>query len=276
MYKIGLIDYFIDEWHANNYIHWIPEASSEFGVCYAWAEADTYPDKVSTDDWCRANKIEKCASIKELCEKSDFIIILSPSNPEKHLAYAEEALKYGKNTYIDKTFAPDLATAKKIFEIAEQYGTKFFTTSALRYGSELDNVVTPAKGVITAGGGSNFDEYVIHQIEMIVKLMGIGAQKVKVESAGKQVTCVVSYKDGRQAAMNYSPSMNFAIDAEGADGAFYNATVDSDFFHVLMEVIIAFFRNGEVPFDTAQTLEVMAIREAAIKGESQLDTWIML
>ncbi len=276
MYKIGFIDYYIDEWHANNYIHWIPEVCSDFQVCYAWAEADTMEGKMSTDDWCREHAVEKCADIKELCEKSDFIIILSPSNPEKHLAYAEEALRYGKNTYIDKTFAPDLETAKKIFAVAEKHGTKFFTTSALRYGSELHNVITPAKGMITAGGGSNFDEYIIHQIEMIVKLMGIGAEKVKLHSGGKQVTGVISYRDGREAAINYSPSMDFAIDVENADGSFYHSTVNSDFFNVLMRAIVKFFLDGELPFNTDETLEVMAIREAAIKGEAQLDTWIML
>ncbi len=276
MYKIGFIDYFIDEWHANNYINWIPEVSPEFKVCYAWAEADTFEGKMSTDDWCREKNVEKCQSIGELCEKSDFIIILSPSNPEKHLAYATEALRYGKHTYIDKTFAPDLEAAEQIFAAGAAHGTKFFTTSALRYGSELDRVATPAKGVITAGGGSNFDEYVIHQIEMIVKLMGIGAEKVKVESAGKQVTAVISYRDGRMAAMNYSPNMAFAIDAEGADGAFHNSTVESDFFKALMCTIVTFFQTGEVPFDPAETKEVMAIRGAVIKAEAQLDTWIML
>ncbi len=276
MYKIGFIDYFIDEWHANHYIGLIPEISSEFKVCYAWAEAEPSDGRLSTEAWCRKNEVEKCNSIRELCEKSDFIIILSPSNPEKHLAYAEEALKCGKNTYIDKTFAPDLATAEKIFALGEKYGTKFFTTSALRYGSELDQAVTPAGGVITAGGGSNFDEYVIHQIEMIVKLMGIGAERIKVSCASRQASAVIGYRDGRQAMMNYSPSMDFAIDVENADGTFFNQIVASDFFGVLMRAILDFFKNGEAPFDAAQTLEVMAIREAAIKAKAQPDTWILV
>lgn len=43
MKTIGLVDYFIDEWHSNNYIVWIRELCEKYGyafeVKYAWAEA---------------------------------------------------------------------------------------------------------------------------------------------------------------------------------------------------------------------------------------------
>ena len=90
-------------------------------------------------------------------------------------------LKYGKNTYIDKTFAPDFATAKKIFDIAENYGTKFFSSSALRYAPELENV-KGACSLITTGGGSNFEEYIIHQTEMMIKTLGTDPKSVKTEN----------------------------------------------------------------------------------------------
>ena len=112
MKTIGFVDYYISEWHANNYPAWIKEAAEKLGVdyavSYAWAEEYVSPvDKRNTDEWCRDFGVERCESIAELCEKSDFIIVLAPSNPEKHLAYASEVLKYGKRTYVDKTFAPD-------------------------------------------------------------------------------------------------------------------------------------------------------------------------
>ena len=119
MKKIGFIDYYISEWHANNYPKWISEASERLGedfkVSYAWAELDVSPvDGVTTDEWCEKFGAEKCETLAELCEKSDVILLLAPSNPEKHLQYAKAVLPYGKTTYIDKTFAPDLATAEEI------------------------------------------------------------------------------------------------------------------------------------------------------------------
>ena len=53
MKKIGFVDYFISEWHANNYPAWIERISAEMGVdykvSYAWAELETSPlDGIST------------------------------------------------------------------------------------------------------------------------------------------------------------------------------------------------------------------------------------
>ena len=145
MKTIGLVDYYISEWHANNYPKWIKEICEEQGedivIKYAWAEE--YVSKVdgkNTDEWCKEFNVEKCDTIKELCDKSDYIMILAPSDPDKHLGYAEEVFKYanGKNVYIDKTFTPDYQTAVKIYELADKYGIKFFTSSALRYATEID------------------------------------------------------------------------------------------------------------------------------------------
>ena len=100
MKKIGFVDYYLSEWHANNYPAWISEACEkrglEYKVAYAWAELDVSPiDNVNTAQWCEKYGAEKCETLEELCQKSDVIVILAPSNPEKHLDYARVALKYG-------------------------------------------------------------------------------------------------------------------------------------------------------------------------------------
>lgn len=35
MKKIGFIDYYLSEWHANNYPAWIKEINPEFEIAYA-------------------------------------------------------------------------------------------------------------------------------------------------------------------------------------------------------------------------------------------------
>ena len=163
MKKIGFVDFYISEWHANNYPTWIKEAGEKLGVeyqvSYAWAEREISPlDGVSTDEWCEKMGVEHCQSLSELCEKSDVIVILAPTNPEKHLEYAKAVLPYGKRTYIDKTFAPNLEIAKEIFAIGEKHGTPFFSSSALRYSDELAEL-KDAKNIVLNGGGSNLEEY---------------------------------------------------------------------------------------------------------------------
>lgn len=280
MKKIGFVDYFIDEWHANNYIGWIREQCEihgyEFEVAYAWAEVDTFQGSLPTDQWCAKNNVTKCDTLEELCEKSDNIIILSPSNPEKHLGYAKTVLKYGKNTYIDKTFAPNLEEAKEIFALGEQYGTKFFSTSALRYSAELDKYADGVNSAIVQGGGDSLDEYVIHQIEMLVKLMGVGAEKAMVFPSSTQRVCVVKYKDGRTGFLNFSTNADFGVDVEDLNGNTLPELVASPFFNTLLHTILTFFQDGELPFDPQQTLDVIAIRDAFLKGAETPETWISL
>ena len=282
MKKIGFVDYYINEWHANNYVGWIKEASKKLGedfeVKYAYAELDTDPNgEMSTAAWCAKYGVEKCDTIDELCEKSDYIIVLAPSNPETHLRLAEPVLKYGKNTYIDKTFAPDFATAKKIFDIAEKNGTKFFSSSALRYAPELENA-KGAVSMVTTGGGSNFEEYLIHQVEMIIKTLGLDPKKVKTESLDNGAkTVYVEFASGKQGKMMYAPDNSFSVSVEFSDGKSYAEKVnDGVIFAGLIEDMLRFFISGNTSFNTSETLVVSLVREAAIKSNANGGEWIVL
>ena len=270
MKKIGFVDYYLSEWHANNYPKWIKEACEKLGadlsVEYAWAEIDVSPlDNVTSDEWCEKFGVKKCETLEELCEKSDYILILSPSNPEKHLSYAEAVLKYGKRTYIDKTFAPDLATAEKIFELGKKYGTPFFSSSALRYASELSEIVAPTRVEIT-GGGSNPEEYIIHQIEMLVKCLGTGCDSLSLTKENNTVYASVSYPDQRSASLKFEESLPFTVKATYKDGSTAEYSINSPFFNYLIEDIITFFESGRLSFNTEETLEVMKLRESFVNS----------
>lgn len=281
MKTIGFVDYYVSEWHANKYPGWIKEINeslgSDFAVGYCWAEEYvSHTDGRNTDEWCSEFGVERCQTLAELCEKADYILVLAPSDPEKHLAYAQEVLKYGKNTYIDKTFAPDYATAKQIFSIAEQYGTKFFSTSALRFASELDGW-EGSRAIVTLGGGSNIDEYVIHQVEMAVKTIEEKALRVRVEKQGSQYVCTVVFANDKRATIIYAPSLSFmaGVDSGDSRGAKF-LQIQSDYFKSLIADILRFYQTGTVSFDVNQTLEVMKIREAIIKGKNLSGEWIEL
>ena len=273
MKKIGFIDYYLSEWHANNYPAWIRKASENAGVdyrvAYAYAEKEISPvDGVSTDEWCKSFGAERCGSIGELCEKSDVILILAPSDPDKHLPYAEQALPYGKITYIDKTFAPDAETAEKIFALADRYNTPVFTSSALRYGTELAEMGKPT-AVITTGGGSNAPEYIIHQAEMVVKLLCDEPTAVTCVRQGGQCVFHADFAHGAKATMVYAPPLPFTVCAAEADRAGKYAAIASDTFGGLIADIIRFYESGKPSFERAQTMQVMRLREMALKA---LDT----
>lgn len=101
MKKIGFIDYYLDEWHANNYPAWIEEYNrkhgTDFKVAFAFAEKEVPPKGgLSSSEWCARFGAEECRSIEEVCEKSDFIMILAPSDPEKHLGYCRKSFSLQK------------------------------------------------------------------------------------------------------------------------------------------------------------------------------------
>ena len=224
MKKIGLVDFYIDEWHSNTYLGLLSRAVEELGldysVTYAWAELDRFENRRSTDEWCAEKNITRVNTLEELCELSDNILILAPADPQKHLEYAKTVLRYGKATYIDKTFAQNCTEAKEIYALAEKYGTPIFSTSALRYASELDALVG-AQSFVSQGGGRSLEEYIVHQIEMAVKVMGTDATEAFVlltytypgvpflwngcEFADDAENCMFSNRDyGRRSAMDWS------------------------------------------------------------------------
>lgn len=274
MKKIGFVDYYISEWHANNYPKWMKAVTEDYAVSYVWAEEDVSPvDGVTTAQWCEKFGAQACDTLEELCEKSDVIVILSPTNPEKHLPYARRVLPYGKRTYIDKTFTPDLAEAKEIFAIAEKHGTPFFSTSALRYAAELGSVEN-CRHIVTSGSGRTVDEYIVHQIEMVVKKLGIGAKEIRVDGDKAMYTFHVRYEDDRNATMLFANGMPFTL-YMGGDTALYTP-VTSEFFPSLIADMIRFFEEGTTSFPATETLEVMKIREGAMKAVQSPDCWIAL
>ena len=272
MKTVGFIDYYISEWHANNYPAWLAEAGEALGeeikVSYVWAELEVSPvDGVTTDEWCEKYGAVRCESIAELCERADYICILSPSNPERHLDYVKEAFASGKRCYVDKTFAPTLEVAKEIFSLGERYSTPFFSTSALRYASELEGALSSER-VRTTGGGSSFDEYIIHQVEMLVKLVGCDPKSVlaKEESGG---TChvFVDFESGKRGEMSYSAKSPFTVTWERSGAVSDTVKIASPYFKCLMADIVRFYLTGEYSFDRKETLAVAALREAAIKAK---------
>ena len=259
MKKIGFIDFYISEWHANNYPKWLRRVSDivgeELSVQYVWAEADKSPvDGRTTDEWCEAYGATRCASIAEVCEESDYVFILAPDDPEKHLCYAREAFPFKKPTYIDKTFAPNTAEAEAIYALSAQYGTPFFSTSPLRYAEEL--VGLAPKHLAVYGGGADFEGYIVHLLEMIIKVMGTDATVSATEQTETACRAMLAFADGRTASLEYDKKNTFAVEADGV-----RTPVKSEFFFRLICDVVRFFREGVIPFPAAETMTLMRLRD---------------
>ena len=273
MRSVGFIDYYLDEWHANEYpkkiAHYNETHGADYRVTCAYAEIDSPIGGLSTDAWCEKQGVFRCRSIEELCRLCDCVIVLAPANPERHLDYARAVFATGKSAYIDKTFAPDGKTAEAITALAAEYGVKFFSSSALRYAEELSPFAGAARAIDTVGGGSNLEEYIIHQIEMTVKCLGVGASSLTYRELDDGALITLLYPDSRTATMRYTPGGPFSASVTDKTGATHALLMQSPYFDHLIADIFRFFESGEISFPNAETVEVIKIRDAVIRAKNE-------
>jgi len=285
MKKIGFIDYFLSEWHANNYPEMIRnnKRAQELGleVCYAYAKKEVSPyDNVTTDEWCASHNVERVDSIEELVDKSDCIVVFSPDNPEFHEELADYALRSGKPVYIDKTFATDKASAQRMFDLAKEHNTPMYSSSALRFASEYKHLRLGDQGAKTAvlTGPFKFDIYAIHIFEMMCTIMKGGAKRMMAVQNGLNRTIVVDYGEGRTAVFNQNETGNapFTASVEMPDGTTGYYNVGGDYFENFIAALVEFFGSGVPQVPSEETVDLMGMLDSARKALANPYTWVEL
>lgn len=273
--KIGFIDYYLDEWHANNYPQMIKELSGgRYEVSFAYGKIDSPIGGMTNKEWAEKNEVELLGSIEEVIEKSDRLIVLSPDNPEMHEELCELPLKSGKLVYVDKTFAPDRAAAERIFAHAKANNTKCYSSSALRFSSEIKNVDKKTIHKIYSEGPGTYEIYSIHQIEPIVYLMESRAKQVMFTGECNHPSMIIKFEDGRYAQMYQTNNSPFRITVNKEDNSSDIYTIESDYFRLFLNELINFFDTGAVPVPYEQTVDVIAVREAGLKAMNTPYKWI--
>jgi predicted dehydrogenase len=283
MLKIGFVDYYLDNWHANNYPAFLREAISKYGypaqVCAAWAYKDL-EGGVGTEAWCRERNIRPVKTMGELIDAVDALMVIAADDSAFHDLVCPEALASGKPVYVDKTFARDLRTAREFFAIAERHGTPVFSSSAQRYCQHLIDYLRERKGptrFMSTVGPHSLANYAVHQLEPIAAVMGAGVKRIKAFAAGGAVTqLILDYGDGRLASFTQTPQpwaeFNFMV-SDGETGRRLHSD-DSNFYLNLMKAVLDFFVHGIVPVPREETLEIIAIIEAAAKARENQDQWV--
>ncbi len=279
--KIGFIDLFIDEWHANNYPQMIRRSkwNDQAELTLAWEEAPKKDGK-SLKQWCEEFQVTPARNIEQVVNECDAVVVLAPSNPEVHERLAAIPLQSGKCVYIDKPFAPDVAAARRMFDAAAKHGTKLMSCSALRFVSLLQQSLAGSlanqKAIYaqTQGGGSSFQEYSIHQIEMLVMLLGVGARRVMQTGNDSTNHMVVEYPDGRRGAMTLFPASPFTWTAHLENHERIDCSDCGDFFQNFIDAMLEFLLTGRSPIDSAQTIEIAALVQTGIAALQKPGVWV--
>lgn len=279
MKKIGFIDNYLDEWHANNYPTMIHDlAGDEMCVAYAYARQDA-PNGMTTDEWCEKYGVERIDSIEELVEKSDYIIVLSPDHPQFHEELCQIPLASGKRCYVDKTFAVDAQTAKRIFANAEEHNTPVFSSSALRFSDEVMAQTFSGEDVDHMNVIGNGDTYIylIHMIEPMVALMGSKAQRLMFTGTELSPSWVIEFEGGRKVNMTlYHNAHSWYFRIQKKDGEVVVIPECNRFFDSFMEQLVDFFKTGNVKVPHEETVAVIEIRTKALEAMEVPYTWLAL
>ncbi|MDD4850844.1 MAG: Gfo/Idh/MocA family oxidoreductase [Gemmiger sp.] len=287
MLKIGFADYYLNNWHADNYPRFLREVIARYGydarITHAFGIHDAPPEGgLTTAQWCAERNIQPAASMQALVEEVDAIMVIAADNSAWHEEVCQLPLRSGKPVFVDKTFAHDLAAGKRLFALAEEHGTPVFSSSAQRYCQSLIDykAAHPERPrFVSTVGPHTLDGYAVHQLEPIVALMGTGVKRVKAFSVGSMVTqLILDYGEGRLASFLQSPQpwaeFNFMV-SDGETGQRL-VSDDSNFYHNLAKAILDFFVHGTCPVPKEETLEILAIIDAARIARTQPDTWLAL
>ncbi len=283
MKKIGFIDNFLSEWHANNYPDMIrrhPLAKDgQMDVCYAYAKTEVSPyDGVSTDEWCEKYGVARVNSIKELVDSSDCIVVLSPDNPELHEELADYALRSGKPVYIDKTFAPDGAAAARMFALAKAHGTPMYSSSALRFADELSEfrLADTGAGSCVVTGPGRFDIYAIHLFEILTTVMKSGAARMMSVMQGANRALIVEYSDGRTGMylQEETGKVPFSVSVSRADGSTLYTPLGKEYFERFVSELVGFFDDGKPRVPAGETIDLMCMLERARAAVENPYTWV--
>jgi predicted dehydrogenase len=267
--RIGLVDYKLDNFHANVFLKAFREQLKDRG---ARVSGCTSLDEQEGRAWAKRTDVPYFDDPTQLNANVDCYMVLAPSNPEKHLELCQRVFQFGKPTYVDKTFAPDLATAQTIFDLADKHGVAVQTTSALRY----TNVQAHARGrnvrhMTAWGGGSSFEEYAIHPLEMVISVMGPRATSLMRRGDTKYAQLLIDFDGGRGATVNVYATAGTPYAAAVTDekGTKLIEVDTSKLFVDTATAILDFFEAGKANIDREESLSIRRILDAAASLEAR-------
>lgn len=206
-------------------------------------------------------------------------IMIEINDPDVHLEYFEKCAKLGKPIYLDKPFADTIQNARRIAGIAKENNVRFFTASCLRFMPELDEALadfssTPRKlncwGPLgQAPTGCHVVWYGCHIMEVCQRIMGKGAVMVNTVKDRNGSVSMIHYDDGRRCIMELTWGCyryGGVIRDDAGKETFFAFQNRVPLYKSLMDEVRDFFINDKMPVTVEDSLEVMAVLDAAARS----------
>ena len=278
--KIGIIG--LDTSHATAFTQLINGGQEAWAEGYRVVAAYPYGSKTIASSYNRIPGyietvkkygVEIVDSIEELLSRVD-CVLLETNDGHPHLEQALEVFKAGKPCFIDKPLAATLGQSIAIYELAERYGAKFFSSSTLRYTPRNQEIRAGAEGkVIGADCYSphnpepthpEYGFYGIHGVETLYTVMGTGCVAVNRITTPKEHVVAGEWQDGRigtfRAFLDGMQLYGGTVYTEGKKAVPAGGYIG---YKDLLKEILRFFKTGEVPISREETLEIFTFMRAA-------------
>ncbi len=215
--------------------------------------------------------VEIVPDIATLLGKVDAVLLESVDG-RVHLAQFREIARAGKPVFIDKPLAIHVRRRPRDRRSARKFGVRWFSSSALRYSSLLEELRKQrVDGALVWGPGPlepthqlDLSWYGIHAVEILYTLMGPGCEQVSRIFAPDAEIVSARWKDGRVAAIRLArPYSGYgAVVFEGKEIRQSPKDLYTG-YRGLVERIVEFFRTRVPPVPEQETLEMFAFMDAA-------------
>lgn len=279
--RVGMIG--LDTSHSEAFIQMLNAAQQEaqyqgFKITVAYP----YGSRTIESSYSRIPKYTKTAkdygveitgSIQELLGKCD-VVLLETNDGNLHLSQAWEVIKAGKPLFVDKPAAATLKDAIAIFSLAERHNVPIFSSSALRFGKNVQDVKAGKYGKVHGAdcysphhkepSHPDFGWYGIHGIESLYTIMGTGCKTVTRMSNKDGDVVTGQWSDDRIGVFRalVSKAQDYGGIAFCENGIVYDAG-HYDGYKPLLDQIIQFFKTKKAPVEPKETIEMFTFMEAS-------------
>ena len=224
--------------------------------------------------------VEIVDSIETLISKVDVVLVESVDG-RPHLEQVTPVLKAKKKVFIDKPIAGSLADVLRIFALSKEYNTPVFSSSSLRYATNIraaknDPKLGKVLGCISYSPCElephhpDLFWYGVHGVETLYTIMGTGCKTVTRTHTKDTDTVtgvwaderVGTYRGLRSGSKGYGTVIfgnKTDLTTSGAVGGYKPLVVE----------IAKFFKTGVAPVSAEETIEIFAFMEAADESKRQ-------
>ena len=261
--RIGFVDDELDNFHARVFLEALRGPLKDRGWSVAGATALRH---ATSRAWAEKNGLPYFEDPAALDKAVDVYAVLAPSTPDTHEKLCGMILPFGKTTFVDKTFAPDVATAERIFALADTHKVALQSSSSLRY-TAAQKVAKPeeVRHVVAWGPGRSYDEYAVHPLELAVSLLGPEAVALRRRGTGAESQLLIDFSGGRTAVVNVYTQRKtpYAASITTAKETRYVEVDTKPLFTDAAAAMLDFFTAGKPMVDRRETMTIMKILEAS-------------